>query len=157
MRPLITVDPGKGGAIVWGKTLQDINFCNMPQTEMDAINLFEDIADQLEHPEVWCEQITGFMAGLAGVSPKAMFTFGRQYERVRMAALANLLTLREITPTKWMKAAGIPLGQKKMLGATQWKNYLKQQCQLRFPEISGKITLKNADALLIYYALQNPN
>lgn len=167
--PVIASDPGKNGAIVWGTSLDDVTWGKTPDTLEGLWSLHEQIRDQFlgqVTPIAWIERNTGYMAGITrrnseggeeagGVSPKAMFVFGRVTGSLEMAQVAAGFHVRRASPIKWMNAAGIITGRKKFMSASQWKNILKQECVTRFDGIllPKQITLINCDALLIYHTV----
>lgn len=165
----ICVDPGKQGGLVWGTSLRKVSFAPMPNGPVEISKLFRSILkDRQDTPVIWLEKITGFMAGMTttdedgkktgGVSPKSMFTFGKQVGYIEMVAAALGVPLRELMPAHWQRLAGISTLKRSLVSQSQWKGHLKEEAKKRFPKQSKKITLKTADAFLIYYAvLSNPD
>lgn len=164
---IIAVDPGKAGGFVWGDGTGVPEFRSMPGTVHEISDLFEDIIEDHggQDMEMWLEKITGYMAGFkkncpqcgaevkgANVSPKSMFSFGKNVGALELASAAFSIPLKEVAPTSWMKKAGISLIKKQLGSDKQWKDHLKAEAQKRFPSLSRNITLKTADAFLIYYA-----
>jgi len=151
-KPILAIDPGKAGGLVWGSSLRTPSFCKMPDTIHDLKDLLQEICvacPDLE--EAWLERITGYMSGMKA-SYKSGITFGRNIGRLEMGIAMAEISLREITPVSWQKKAGISCSKKSLVTDTQWKNYLKAEAQKRFPKQSTNITLYTADAFLIYYA-----
>ena len=89
---------------------------------------------------------------MPGQGAQAMWKFSGNYHGIRMALLANNIPFETVSPQKWQKFYNIK--KDKNQSKTQHKNKLKAKAQELFP--NEKITLKNADALLIaYYGKQN--
>ena len=84
---------------------------------------------------------------MPGQGGMAMFTFGKGLGHLEMALLSLGIKTNEVTPQKWQKH--FQLGSStKCASKTEWKNKLKAKAQQLFP--NEKVTLKTADALLIY-------
>lgn len=172
-RPVIATDPGKNGGVVWGRTLEDLQWEKIPNTPQGILELYTDriflgldcpMSDGDDWPVAWVERNTGFMGGIksstkrkgeedsdeGGVSPKAMYSFGINTGHIEMAHLASRFEISYATPIKWMNAARIIRAGKKNMTPTQWKNFLKDAAIERFPHV--RVTLANCDALLIYHA-----
>lgn len=166
---IITADPGKAGALVWGVSLDQYHWAKYPENLSGLKRLFDHVRDEFpphEYPEraAFLEKNTGYMAGMktstkrkgkedeeeGAVSPKSMFSFGRVTGHLECAFEFEGFETKEVVPLKWMNAAMIVTGQKKLLGERKWKNHLKEKAQERFPH--EQVTLANADALLIYHA-----
>lgn len=163
----VCIDPGANGALVLfdhdeprrpvyyriPTTLTDLN---------DTVDLLQSF-DGRYPVKAFLEHNTGFMAGIksstnaqgeeqgAGVSPKSMFSFGRNTGHLEMALIANDIPICRVTPIKWQNAAQVCTPKKRLMTPAQWKNHLKAEAQLRFPAV--KVTLANADALLILDAV----
>jgi hypothetical protein len=76
----------------------------------------------------------------------ASWTFAQHYGELRGLLVALEIPFVEMKPKDWMKASGIrPKGKTEK--QTQWKNFLKEKAQERFP--GTKVTLAVADALLM--------
>ena len=162
----VCIDPGANGAIVYpAACINAIVIEKIPDTLEGLNRAISNIwraYGQLK-PKSFLEHNTGFMAGIksatnangeeqsAGVSPKAMFQFGRSTGHLEMALIANDIPVCRVTPIKWQNAALVSTPKKRLMTPAQWKNHLKAEAQLRFPEV--KVTLANADALLILDAV----
>lgn len=171
----IVIDPGSDGGIVVGENSSVVAH-PMPDTDKDVIDLLRETIDRanFEGKEVvvTIEKVSGF-AGGDGQPGSAMFNFGFGSGVIYGALYMANVRIEEITPQKWQK--GLSLGTKeharytgnmadlspaqqkelkKKLAAqnakykTEWKNKLKAEAQRLFP--NQKVTLKTADALLIY-------
>ena len=163
--PALAIDPGAKGAFVWGTSLTDVHYRIMPKNPVEVCDLFSEIHDAYDgNLRGYLEKITGYMAGVGkkgdddgdsspGVSPKAMFSFGKNVGALEFGFSAFDIPLTEVTPQAWMRACKVPLGVKSIMGPKQWKNHLKDEARKKFPKLSSKdVTLTTADALLIYYA-----
>lgn len=147
MKPtVIAVDPGISGAVVWGTSLHDFQHAVMPETPADIRDLFRDIVASGSGHVCHMELVSGFMGNTQGTSHSG-FRFGENYG-VLLATLASLeIPMVRHTPQKWQGLLRLPPG--KHLSNGQHKNRLKARAQELFPKI--RVTLKNADALLIYH------
>jgi hypothetical protein len=140
----------------------------MPETETDVVNMLrEAIATRPIGSEVvvTIEKVGGY-AGGAGQPGSAMFSFGKGVGILYGALLMAQVRIEEVTPQKWQKALSLgnkesircpinasPIERKRIAAQnarykTEWKNKLKAEAQRLFPSV--KVTLKTADALLIY-------
>jgi hypothetical protein len=172
---IIAIDPGANGSIVAAYA----DFLRPGQREIHTFptypipeklrDLYEVLNDQLGFGEwgnmvAYLEHNTGFMAGIkrktadggeetGGVSPKAMYSFGRNTGHIEMALIALSIPVCRVTPIKWQNAAGVTTAKKRLMTPAQWKNHLKAIAQERFPRT--KVTLANADALLMLDAACN--
>src|SRR5690606_12587496 len=104
-------------------------------------------------PIAFLEHNTGYMSGIknsdgesVGVSPKALYSFGRNTGHIEMALISLGIPVCRVTPIKWQNAAGVTTARKRLMTPTQWKNHLKSAAIERFPKT--RVTLANADALL---------
>lgn len=139
---IIGIDPGKAGAITAMNTANnEVISWDMPETERDVCELFKELAAG-GYVKAMIERVWG-MPGMGGT---AMFTFGSGYGSVRMAMLAHGIGFDEVLPRTWQKFFGISAKEKTETSA-QHKNKMKAKAQQLFPTL--KVTLKNADALLI--------
>ncbi len=114
---------------------------DMPATEKDMAELFCEIAKG-GYVTALIEKVWG-RPGMGGTT---MFSFGSSYGSVRMAMICNGIAFDEVLPKTWQQSFGIP-SKKKTETSVQHKNKLKAKAQQLFP--NEKITLKNADAILI--------
>ena len=147
--PILAIDPGKSGVLVWGDgSTAGTKSAKMPETAHDLRDLLYEIIDELgESPTVYMEKVGGFIAG-RGAPGSAMFNFGRNVGILEGVVVGMNLRLILSTPQKWQSA--MALGRKGKSTTTVWKNKLKAAAQNLFP--AHKITLYTADAFLIYYA-----
>lgn len=161
----VCIDPGANGSIaVFSRKASLLpNLFKIPESLDGLCEIVRRIVGSYPNPKAFLEHNTGFMAGIksstnaqgeeqsAGVSPKAMFSFGRNTGHLEMALIANDIPVCRVTPIKWQNAALVSTPKKRLMTAAQWKNHLKAEAQRRFPAV--KVTLANADALLILDAV----
>lgn len=149
MKLIIAVDPGKSGGIVLGSEDGPPIVYPMPETETDVVALLTESIKlaRIDDKEPICtiEKVGGF-AGGPGQPGSAMFSFGKNVGIIYGAFMALKVRIEEVTPQKWQKA--LSLGTRGTMDKTQWKNKLKATAQKLYP--GHKVTLKTADALLIY-------
>ncbi len=143
-RITIGIDPGNaGGVAVLGTATETYN---MPETYPDIYNLFRDILGNHPGDEVLAV-LEDVGHGLPGQSSKATAVFARHNGHLEMALYALGVRTVKVTPQKWQKSYSNSLGKSSQYEKREWKNRLKGLAQQMFP--SEKVTLKNADALLI--------
>ena len=147
---IIAIDPGASGGIVTGRIKCGvIDVIPMPETETDVVSIIRNcvIADQMNDEETICviEKVGGY-AGGPGQPGSAMFGFGKNVGIIYGALLMSQVRIEEVTPQKWQKA--LSLGTKSGMDKKDWKNKLKAMAQRLYP--TQKVTLKTADALLIF-------
>lgn len=140
MRKVIGIDPGVGGgmAVVDVDSKDVVDVTAMPGTLRDISDFVEKHKDAI-----------GAYIEVVHSMPKqgvaSTFTFGQFYGYVQMAVAAHKIRCKDVLPSKWQKALGVQ--SKKNEAYTKHKSRLKGMAQQLFPK--AKVTLKNADALLI--------
>lgn len=137
---VIGIDPGKGGgiAVVDVETHEVIDVTAMPETLADISDFIEKYKDAVS---AYIEVVHSMpKQGVAST-----FTFGQYYGYVQMAVACHKIRCVDVLPSKWQQALGVK--SKKDEGYTAHKKRLKGKAQQLFPKT--KVTLKNADALLI--------
>lgn len=143
---ILSCDPGTNGAFAIitasGKSLTH----KMPDTPKDLFELLKSIKNEYE---VDC--ILEKVGGLPGMGGSPMFNFGQGYGHIEMALIALEIPTTTVSPQKWQKS--LLIGTKSKQSTTEWKNKLKGKAQQLFPYL--KVTLGNADALLIAYYYKN--
>lgn len=145
-KAIVSIDPGTLGAITVFKPTGEIIPTKMPDTPKDVFDLLREAKNNFT--------VTCYMEkvqGLPGMGGSPMFNFGKGYGHLEMALLALEIQTVTIRPQEWQKTLGI--GTKGKLTTTAWKNKLKAKAQQIFPQL--KVTLWNADALLIGWYAQN--
>lgn len=136
----VGIDPGQTGGIVV-ITEGEVQQCTaMPGTEQDIMLVLDQYASSKTIAVI--EKVHAMPK--QGVS--SSFKFGMNYGFLRGCLVSLGISFTEVTPRTWMKALGIRT-RKKTESTSQWKNFLKQQAQQRYPGVS--INRKTADAVLI--------
>lgn len=157
----IGVDPGKKGGIAvidYVSTKREVRTYKMPQTEMDILTLFRDIAGLYATGYVaMIEKVTGAPQRKAKEGQKqntapgsAMFNFGGNYYGLRMAMLASGIRFDPANSRKWQNTVNVP--KKPGETRTSHKNRLKARAQELFPGVN--VILDTADALLLAHYCQ---
>lgn len=143
---IVSIDPGSSGSITVFQPTGEIISTKMPDTPKDVFDLLKEAKNNYS--------VTAYMEkvqGLPGMGGSPMFNFGKGYGHLEMALLALEIQTVTIRPQEWQKTLGI--GTKGKTSTTEWKNKLKAKAQQLFPSV--KVTLWNADALLIGWYAQN--
>lgn len=145
---IIGIDPGANGGIAVGhEDGRLIGVATMPATPKDLFDYLQEIRDETPNEYGEIEAYLEKVQGMPGQGGMAMFTFGKGFGHLEMALLSLGIKTNEVTPQKWQKH--FQLGSStKCASKTEWKNKLKAKAQQLFP--NEKVTLKTADALLIY-------
>jgi hypothetical protein len=145
---IIGIDPGANGGIAVGHDDgRLIAVAPMPATPKDLFDCLAEIHDDTPKEYGEIEAYLEKVGGMPGQGGMAMFTFGKGFGHLEMALLSLGIKTNEVTPQKWQKH--FQLGSStKCASKTEWKNKLKAKAQQLFP--NEKVTLKTADALLIY-------
>lgn len=143
MKTIIGIDPGAAGGIAVLKGSQ-IETHNMPETYPDIYNLLASLKND---DTIAILEDVGH--GIPGQSSKATAVFARHNGHLEMALYAIGIPTVKVTPQKWQKHYSNSMGKSKDYEKREWKNKLKGLAQQMFPSV--KVTLKNADAILIAY------
>lgn len=139
---IIGIDPGAAGGIAVLKGSQMETY-NMPDTFPDIYNLLASLKDGDDTLAI----LEDVGHGMPGQSSKATAVFARHNGHLEMALYALGIRTVKVTPQKWQKHYSNSLGKSKDCEKREWKNKLKLLAQQMFPSV--KVTLKNADAILI--------
>ena len=144
---ILGIDPGKDGglAVINSDTHEVIDVTAMPET-------LADISDFVErHSDSQCAYIE-IVHSMPKQGVASTFTFGQFYGYVQMAVTCHKIRCIDVLPSKWQTA--LSMKAKKGESYKAHKRRLKGKAQQLFPKT--KVTLKNADALLIaeYGSLQ---
>ena len=137
MNPIIAIDPGASGAIVFIDRDGGTHSKKMPDTFPEIADLLRSLRLSLQGPRAIIEKVGGYMPGNSG---PAAAKFARHCGHIEMACYCAGIETTQVTPQKWMKKLGAFPKDKKAR-----KNAIKQMMQTRYPNI--KVTLVNADAL----------
>lgn len=178
MKTLISVDPGKNGAIAWFFGTEACGVERMPETRRAVITLIKTLVVKPEDCVAYMEKVSSFIPD-GGAS--MMFEYGRAVERP--GCILECLGVRtiEIMPKKWQAELGLgssdripgPRMPKNLIDKNaeklwkydhaeeirsakahndrakrEWKNKLKEEAERRFPRLNN-ITLQTCDALLL--------
>lgn len=138
---VLGIDPGiKGGWALLSdsKTLETFSFSNKSEKEISNSLAF------IRPDYAFLERVHA--APGQGVS--SMFTFGQAYGFIRGCLSSRLISFENITPQKWQGILGVPNRNGKSYN--EHKRLLKGLAEKLYPE--HKITLANADAILIAHA-----
>ena len=137
---VLGIDPGVGGglAVIDINTHEVIDVTSMPETLTDISDFVEKYKDA---DCAYIEKVHSMpKQGVAST-----FTFGQFYGYVQMAVTCHKIRCIDVLPTKWQQALGVKTMKDE--GYSEHKRRLKGKAQQLFPK--AKVTLKNADALLI--------
>lgn len=144
----LAIDPGASGGIAHGLLLGSPVLEPMPATPHDLAERVKQIAHGADRPlQAYLEEVGGYVGG-PGQPGAAMFKFGQSYGVLLGVFAALEIPVTLCRPQKWQKA--MSLGTSTGMNKITWKNKLKARAQQLYP--SCKVTLKTADALLIYHA-----
>lgn len=153
---IVAIDPGKSGATAFRNEYGEIYVAPFIG-ESAFIELMKSIASSAAVSNVpvyvYIEQVGGYVGKAQPGS--TMFNFGDNNGFLRGACLMAEFSVRLVRPQVWQK--GLPQTPKladKSAAKRKHKNELKERAAALFPQF--KVTLKNADALLILdYAMRN--
>lgn len=141
----IGVDPGVSGAITaLDENGKVVALTKMPQTMGELLSFLQQFTDN--DTTCYLEKVHA----RPGDGAASMFKFGQGFGWLQMALLAAKVKTIEVLPNTWMRGLGIK-SKKKDETKTAYKNRLKFVAEQLFPE--QRVTLWNADALLIAHAL----
>lgn len=141
----IGIDPGVSGAItVLNEDGKVVALTKMPQTMGELLFFLQQFTDN--DTTCYLEKVHA----RPGDGAASMFKFGQGFGWLQMALLAARVKTIEVLPNTWMRGLGIK-SKKKDETKTAYKNRLKFVAEQLFPE--QRVTLWNADALLIAHAL----
>jgi len=153
LRHVIGIDPGVGGGIAWSGANGDRS-APMPPTIGDFRELLFNILLE-QHFFTGKSTVTCYIEELPKfvriIPSSTVFVMARNYGQLEGVLTAFQVPVVHVRPQVWQKALG--LGDSKGGTKTAWKNKLKGRAQELFPE--EHVTLKTADALLIYHAAQH--
>jgi Holliday junction resolvasome RuvABC endonuclease subunit len=142
---IIGIDPGASGAMVVFDERDRIQV--FPWT--DKADFCEELANIVHACEAdgipayaAVEQVGGFIKGNPSTG-SSMFNFGNNAGFIEGVLMAYGIPMEFVRPQRWQKEMHCNSAEK---GAAH-KRELKEQAQRLFPKV--KVTLKNADALLI--------
>lgn len=141
----IGIDPGVSGAITaLNENGKVVALTKMPQTMSELLSFLQQFTNN--DTTCYLEKVHA----RPGDGAASMFKFGQGFGWLQMALLAAKIKTIEVLPNTWMRGLGIK-SKKKDETKTAYKNRLKFVAEQLFPE--QRVTLWNADALLIAHAL----
>jgi hypothetical protein len=167
MTTVIGIDPGASGGFAWNSQGEGVQACPMPRDEDAVVELLRRILlENKDHRVVaYMELVTGYVRKAArgeachacgglkqdgGEPGSRMFSFGRGVGVITGALKIAMVDILEVSPRTWQKPYVNSLtGQDgKRYAKPERKRILRDIAQRRFQQI--EVTLKTADALLIY-------
>lgn len=141
---IVGIDPGKSGGIAWKFASGNPACVAMPSVEAEIVSQIEELAGWgIENRLAFIEKVGGFTG-----SPQPgsrMFTFGRNTGVLMGALYATGFRIVEVSPSIWQKKLGLA-----SIDAKKRKAEFCNRARQLFPDLGKKITLKTADALLIF-------
>lgn len=163
---LISIDPGKTGAITTMQTSTDnevrlLDVKMMPQTEQDIMNVFRNIKYPLkiiktgkdsytlkgecnsEPDPIKC--IIEAQHAFPGMGAGAQWTFAQHYGFIRGVLVSLQIPFIEISPQKWMGYFGFK--REKNEDKKKHKLRILQKAQNLYPHSS--VALQTADSLML--------
>lgn len=159
MTTIIAIDPGRTGGIAWNSLSEGVQACCMPYDEDGVIKLLRQIIEVNANHRIiaYMELVTGYIKVDKDEEEREnrqpahqMFKFGRGVGTLVGALKMVGIEPREVSPRTWQKPFYVSLskqnGQRK--SRSERKRILRDIAQRRFQQI--EVTLKTADALLIY-------
>jgi hypothetical protein len=142
----ICADPGvNGGFAVASGDVVELHA--MPGTEKEIVELLSYWIRPSMRTRLFIEHVSGFIG--AAHPGSRMFTFGENFGFIKGWAAGVGIPYELVGPFQWQQRLGIGLRSERE-DSPQWKRALKGEALRRFPELKSSITLKTADALLIW-------
>lgn len=141
-RVIMAIDPGASGAIAWRDASGIRRVVNMPDTPRGIYDAIVEARGESGEAVCYLEDVGH---GIPGQSSSATAKFARHNGHLEMALLALGIKVVKMTPQKWEKE--FSLGKSSQFEKSEWKRRLKQKAEELYPNV--KVTLKNADALLL--------
>jgi len=150
---LLAIDPGKSGGFAWQFKGSPVACERMPEVEAEIVAMISywragSNPYESKAPSAYIEKVGGY-AGTPQPGSR-MFTFGRNVGVIMGALYAAGYRIKEVAPTRWQTKLGIGgIDPKKR------KAEFRNKAHQLYPHLGKDITLKTADALLIFdYACQ---
>lgn len=145
---ILAIDPGASGGLAWGLgTAASPATANMPADPNLLYGLLEDISLSSISPiHAFVEKVGGFI-GKEQPASRA-FTFGANYGAILGVLAAMEIPTTLVLPQIWQKS--LSLGNSTAHAKGKWKSYLATCARRLYPKT--KVTLANADAVLIFHA-----
>lgn len=148
---ILGIDPGKSGGFAWKYAGGTAACLPMPVVEAEIVSFIVDLVGAYldPHQRSECDRVCYIekVGGFAG-SPQPgsrMFTFGRNTGIILGALYSVDFRIIEVSPRKWQKDLGLA-----SIDAKKRKAEFRNRAHQLFPSLKKSITLKTADALLIF-------
>ncbi len=144
---VVAIDPGVSGGIVYGATGGKPTLVSMPANVEALVDLIEGLKSK--HRDIWVfvEEVGGYIGTPQPGS--RMFTFGSNFGTLIGVLAALHLRTKLIRPQRWQTMLSI--GNARGLSKPDWKRKLRDHAVELYPD--QKVTLKTADALLIWHCV----
>jgi len=141
---IVAIDPGKSGGIAWRYAGGVPAVIPMPAVEAEIAAHLVRLAAASDGSQIaYIEKVGGFVGKPQPGS--RMFTFGRNTGVALGALYSAGFRIIEVAPTKWQGRLGL-VG----IDAKKRKAEFRNRAHQLFPGLTKSITLKTADALLIF-------
>lgn len=144
---IIAIDPGVSGGISYGPRGGVPTLVAMPNSAEALVELLEGLIAKHKDIYVFVEAVGGFVGTPQPGS--RMFTFGANFGVLLGVVAALKLRCKQIRPQKWQTLLSI--GNASGMEKAQWKRKLRDHASSLYP--NHKVTLKTADALLIWHCV----
>lgn len=154
MAAIIAIDPGLSGGIAWGDDPWNPSTARMPddlENEIGMIALHQllvNIRSQFPNIRAVVELVGGYVGEAQPAS--SAFKFGGADSAARMGLVgAGITNIARPAPVSWQRHLDLPRRPRTAKGKAAHKRDLKDLAVKLFPR--NKVTLKTADALLLYH------
>lgn len=151
MRPIIAIDPGASGGIIYSSYEGIIETFKMPKTPGARKDLLQELVARGGDSVCYIEQVGGYVprrgadGKMQGQPGSAMFVFGYGVGYLHGVLSGLNCSMVEVAPKAWQKVHNF--GSKGGLSDSDWKAKLRVKAEQLFPHV--KMTNYLADALLI--------
>ena len=144
------IDPGKAGGIAWKFAGGRVGVMPMPEAEAEIVSFIQELWSAGESASTSNPSGVAYIEKVGGYtgSPQPgsrMFTFGKNVGVIMGGLYAAGFRIIEVAPTAWQKT--LSLGG---IDPKKRKAEFKNRAHQLYPELRKQITLKTADALLIF-------
>lgn len=140
---IVGIDPGKAGGIAWKFHGGLVACVPMPLVEQEIVSQLQELFDGADgNCLAYIEKVSGYWVG----APSTVgFAFGKNVGIIMGALYSIGFRIVEVSPVTWQKSLGL-----RGIDVKKRKNAFKNRAHQLFPELKRGITLKTADALLIF-------
>jgi len=153
MKITLAIDPGVSGGYVVDEGSGKLRLENWTSEAdfLDELSALRSVAVYENLPlEVWLEEVPPYVG--KAIPSSASFKLGKSYGFFLGSIRASSFPLNLVRPVVWQKGLG---GVRGVTGSAK-KRILRDHAVRLYPDTSKRITLKTADAVLIYhYAKKN--